>query len=123
MVRTWPGRHGLVGEEDGAEEDGDGVGQDHGLVEDHSAIFHHGRGLDGYLAEELVGGFSDGLGALDGTIHGMDTRIGQHHTIGSQHTIRSSILEFTHGGDRGCIGGTGTHHIPQYIPYPMTQCT
>jgi len=76
MVRIWLGHHGLVGEVDGVEEVGDGVGQGHGLVEGRSAIFHHGRDLDGYSVEELAGGFLDGLGVSDGTIHGMDTHTG-----------------------------------------------
>jgi len=117
MVRIWLGHHGLVGEVDGVEEVGDGVGQGHGLVEGHSATFHHGRDPDGYLVEELVGGFSDGLGALDGTIHGMDIRTGQHHTIGSQHITRSLTLESIRGGDRGMYWW---YWYPPYTPiYPL----
>jgi len=49
------------------------VGEDHGLVEDHLVTYHHGRDLVGYLVEELAGGSLDGLGDLDGCIHGLDT--------------------------------------------------
>ena len=98
MVRIWLGHHGLVGEVDGVEEVGDGVGQGHGLVEGRSAIFHHGRGLDGGLVEADVGGYSGGHGVLERISHGTDIHTGLCHTIGFQPITHTRILDHTHGG-------------------------
>ena len=106
---------------DGVEvEDGDGAGEDHGQVEDHSVISHHGKDLDGYSVEEHAGGYLACHGDLDGGIHGHTTitHIQCHgHTIrgGDLHTIHITI--HTYGGDIKCTGGTGTiQHTPIFHP-------
>mgnify|MGYP005664681407 CR=1 FL=1 len=77
-------------------EDGDGLV--HGLVEARSAIFRHGRGLDGGLVEADVGGYLGGHGGLERICHGMDIHTGLCHTIGFQPITRTLILDHTHGG-------------------------
>lgn len=76
---------GGVGEEDGAEEEEDGW--DHGLAEDLSASYHHGRDQAGFSAEVAVGGFSAVLGPF--------TAFRSMAAIGLHPTIRTTTLRTT----------------------------
>ena len=74
----------MAGEE---EEAGEEAGQDLGLAEDHSVIYHHGKDQDGYLEEAHAGTCSVTHGCID-----MDTHIIhiiQLHTL--YHHIRTTI--------------------------------
>ena len=77
----------------------DGVGADHGLAEAHSAIYRHGKDLDGYLDVVLAGGSTDIHGVLDGIIH---TIIHGHHTRYIRTIHYLDIIRYIHGlgGDR-----------------------
>lgn len=76
-------------------EDGEEDGAAHGQVTAHSAIYRLGRGLDGYLAEERVGGSSRPT---------MDTGIGLP-TMLLGATVGTRLLPTTHGGGRLVLGG------------------
>ena len=104
MIRKWHGCF-LDGEDTGGEEEVDGAGQAHGLVEDHLATYRHGRGLAGYLVEVLAGGCLDGPGGLDGGIH---TIIPTGHTIPTMAGLHGIIHHTRRVGDTPChTGGTG----------------
>ena len=77
-MRKWLGGEVTDGEE---VEVGAAVGLAHGLEEDHSVIYHHGKDLDGFSEEEHVGISSEIHGLIDSY---MATRIPstiQPHTL------------------------------------------